>query len=319
MALGSDPLEEARNGSEGTSRGSLGRALSMSSILERNLNLSFTTPRGGQLRDGAAPAWTSSLVTWLGKRNLHLSGPPAEELIYAPNASALPVCYRECGLALQAELGGGGEVPLRATQWLKPGSTDQTRPVCKILSFRCEEDGARAMLLTWERRGNHALQVGDVIRAHERGAGSDYSVSVPPLPTTSQQLVHLTNDWHSGEHRTVTAILNKQVTPKLSSPPSALTPVVDLLAGAETVYTDGSYKVVGTLLQRICGTALHQASASIVAKRYDGSYKALCLDFTGRVGSAATAELVGATVTGAAGMEHKDQVAVSPSMRSRSE
>ena len=78
---------------------------------------------------------------------------------------------------------------------------------------------------------------------------------------------------------------------------------MDLLAGAETVYTDGSYKVVGTLLQRIRRTALYQASASIVAKGYDGSYKALLFDLTGRVDSAATAELVGAAGTG-----HRDQV-----------
>ena len=38
---------------------------------------------------------------------------------------------------------------------------------------------------------------------------------------------------------------------------------------AETVYTDDSYKVVCSLFQRVCGTALHQASASIVS--YDGS------------------------------------------------
>ena len=77
------------------------------------------------------------------------------------------------------------------------------------------------------------------------------------------------------------AILGKQVTPPLPPPPPALTPVADLFAGAKTVYTDGSCKVVGSLLQRIRGTALHQASASIVAKGYDGSYKALHLDLMG--------------------------------------
>lgn len=40
----------------------------------------------------------------------------------------------------------------------------------------------------------------------------------------------------------MTAILDKQVTPTLLPPPSALTPRVELVAGAETVYTDGSYK-----------------------------------------------------------------------------
>ena len=142
------------------------------------------------------------------------------------------------------------------------------------------------------------------------GAGTDYSVPVASLLTTSQQLVHLTKDWHSGEYtcRTVMAILDKQVTPPLPPPPSALTPLVDLLAGAESVYTDGSYKVVGSLLQRIRGTATQQASASIVAKGYDGSYKALRMDLTGKVDSAATAELVGAAVAGAAGTGHKDQV-----------
>ena len=43
--------------------------------------------------------------------------------------------------------------------------------------------------------------------------------------------------------------------------------------------------------------------ASIVAKGYDGSYKVLRLDLTGKVDSATTAELVGA-----AGMGHRDQV-----------
>ena len=96
--------------------------------------------------------------------------------------------------------------------------------------------------------------------------------------------------------------------PPLPPPPSALTPLVDLLAGAESVYTDGSYKVVGSLLQRIRGTATQQASASIVAKGYDGSYKALRMDLTGKVDSAATAELVGAAVAGVAGTGHRDQV-----------
>lgn len=54
--------------------------------------------------------------------------------------------------------------------------------------------------------------------------------------------------------------------------------------------------------------ALHQASASIVVKGYDGSYRALRLDLTGRVDSAATAQLVGAAVSGAAGTGHKGQV-----------
>ena len=249
---------------------------------------------------------------------LHLSGPPAQNLIYAPGADNPPVDYREYGLTLQAELGDGGEVPLRAAQcWLKPGSSNQRRAVCEILSFKREEDGDRAVLLSWERPGDHPLQVGDVVRAHEgsrsgmhRGAGTDYSVPVASLLTTSQQLVHLTKDWHSGEHtcRMVMAILDKQVTPPLPPPPSALSPLVDLLAGAETVYTDGSYKVVGTLLQRIRGTATQQASASIVAKGYDGSYRALRMDLSGKVDSAATAELVGAAVAGAAGTDHRDQV-----------
>ena len=127
---------------------------------------------GGQLRDGAAPTWISSLVTWLGDKELTPVRPPAEELVYAPDAPAPPVNYRECGLTLQADLGDGGEVPLWAAQWLKPGSTGQKRSVCKLLSFRCEEGGDRAVLLTWERQGNHTLQVGDVVRAHERGTGS---------------------------------------------------------------------------------------------------------------------------------------------------
>ena len=153
-----------------------------------------------------------------------------------------------------------------------------------------------------------------------RGADTDSSVPVASLLTTSQQLVHLTKDWHSGEYtcRTVMAILDKQVTPPLPPPPSALTPLVDLLTGAETVYTDGSYKVVGSLLQRIRGTATQQASASVVAKGFDGSYKALRMNLTGKVDSAATAELVGAAVAGAAvagaavagaaGTGHRDQV-----------
>ena len=299
----------------------LGRTL-MSSILGRNLNLSFTTPPlggDGQLREGAAPTWTTWLSGWLPKSwHSTYQALLAEALIYALGVDAPPVDYREYGLTLQAELGDGGEVRLRAAQcWLKPGSSDQKRTACEILSFKRGEDGDRAVLLSWERPGAHPLQVGDAVRAHEesrsgmhRGAGTDYSVPVASLLTTSQQLVYLTKDWHSGEHtcRTVMAILDKQVTPPLPPPPSALSPMVDLLAGAETVYTDGSYKVVGTLLQRIRGTATQQASASIVAKGYDGSYKALRKDLTGKVDSAATAELVGAAVAGAAGTDHRDQV-----------
>ena len=64
----------------------LGRTL-MSSILARNLNLSFTTPPlggGGKLREGAAPTWTTSLVEWMAAKELalHLSGPPAENLMH---------------------------------------------------------------------------------------------------------------------------------------------------------------------------------------------------------------------------------------------
>ena len=110
----------------------LGRTL-MSSILGRNLNISFTTSPlggGGELREGAALTWTTSLVEWTAAKGLalHLSGPPAEDLIYAPGTDAPPVDYREYGLTLQAELGDGGEVPLRASQCcLKPGSIDQKR------------------------------------------------------------------------------------------------------------------------------------------------------------------------------------------------
>ena len=70
--------------------------------------------------------------------------------------------------------------------------------------------------------------------------------------------------------------------------------------------------VVGSLLQRVCGTALRPASAFIlvVANSYEGSYKALRLDLMGRVDSAAMAELVDAAGTG-----HGDQVTVNPSSR----
>ena len=40
----------------------------------------------------------------------------------------------------------------------------------------------------------------------------------------------------------------------------------------------------------------------------DGSYRAMRMDLTGKVDSAATAELVGAAVAGAAGTGHRDQV-----------
>lgn len=93
---------------------------------------------------------------------MRLSGPAAEDLIYAPGADAPPADYREYGLMLQAEL---GEVLLRAAQcWLKPGSTGQKWMVWEILSFKREEDGDRAVLLSWERPGDHPLQVGDVVR-----------------------------------------------------------------------------------------------------------------------------------------------------------
>ena len=133
-----------------------------------------------------------------------------------------------------------------------------------------------------------------------------YSVPVSSLLTTSQQLVHLIKDWHSGERTcgTVMAILDKQVTPPLlvPPPPSALIPLVELLA--ETVYTDAPYKVVWP--GRIRGTPTLQESASIVAKRYDDSYRALRIDLTGKVDSAATAELVGAAVSSAAGTNPRD-------------
>ena len=52
-------------------------------------------------------------------------------------------------------------------------------------------------------------------------------------------------------------------------PPTALTPVVEPLARADGLHN--SFKVAGTLLvvlQMVCGTAHHQASASIVANGY---------------------------------------------------
>ena len=81
---------------------------------------------------------------------------------------------------------------------------------------------------------------------------------------------------------------------------------------AETVYTYGSYMVVGSSLQRVCGTALRPASAFILvfANGYEGSYKALRLDLMGRMDSAATAEVVGAAGTG-----HGDQVIINLSSR----
>ena len=50
------------------------------------------------------------------------------------------------------------------------------------------------------------------------------------------------------------------------------------------------------------------ASASIVAKEYFGNFLALRLDLTGRVDSASTTELIGATVADAAGSGHRDQL-----------
>ena len=72
-------------------------------------------------------------------------------------------------------------------------------------------------------------------------------------------------------------ILDKQVTPTI---PSALTLIVELLAEAKTGY--GSYKVVGPLLQRACGTALHQTSAFIVAKASTAAIRHL--GWTARIG-----------------------------------
>ena len=79
----------------------------MSSVLSRNLNL-FTTPTGeGQLWAEAAPTRATSLVTWIGDKGLvlHLSGPPAEELIYACDAPA-QAGYGEYGLILHLDAVG---------------------------------------------------------------------------------------------------------------------------------------------------------------------------------------------------------------------
>ena len=120
----------------------------MSSIRGRILNLSFTTPPLGgisQLRERPAPTRTSSLVTWLGDKGLalHLPDPPAEELVYAPDAPATPVNYRVCGLTLQAKLGDGGKFPLKPV--LAETRVDGLEE-CEI--FQREEDWDRALLLT---------------------------------------------------------------------------------------------------------------------------------------------------------------------------
>ena len=74
------------------------------------------------------------------------------------------------------------------------------------------------------------------------------------------------------------------------------------------MYTDGSCRTSGNLFGRIRGTATGVRSASIVARGYDGSYKAVRLDLTGLIDSAATAELVEAAVAGTLGSGHRDQV-----------
>ena len=80
------------------------------------------------------------------------------------------------------------------------------------------------------------------------------------------------------------------------------------LREAETVYTNGSYRTSGNLFGRIRRTATGVRSASIVARGYDGRSKAVRLDLTALIDSAATAVLVEAAVAGTLGSGHRDQV-----------
>ena len=84
--------------------------------------------------------------------------------------------------------------------------------------------------------------------------------------------------------------------------------ISNLLRDAEVVYTDGSYRTSGNLSGRIRGTATGVGSASIVARGYDGSCKAVRLDLTGLIDSVAMGELIGAAVVGTLGSGHRDQV-----------
>ena len=94
----------------------------------------------------------------------------------------------------------------------------------------------------------------------------------------------------------------------VSETPAGISALTALLQWASKVYTDGTYSVVGPLIDRIRGTATKRAAAGIVAQYPDGSYAALRLDLTGQVTSAAGSELVAAVLAGKVGTTHTDQI-----------
>ena len=147
------------------------------------------------------------------------------------------------------------------------------------------------------------MRVGDVVKAHERslssfhrGAGSALRLPHSELEGTTQTLVLLSGDLQVGDTtcRTVVELATRRIGNRAAAPSDghSISVISNLLRDAEAVYTDGSYRTGGNLFGRIRGTATGEGSASILARVYDGSYKAVRVDLTGMIDSAATAELV---------------------------
>ena len=86
-------------------------------------------------------------------------------------------------------------------------------------------------------------------------------------------LVHLAAEPKGELSRKVVSTATKcvMVDRPVSETAAGISALTALLQGASKVYTDGTYSVVGPLIDRIRGTATKRAAAGIVAQYPDGS------------------------------------------------
>ena len=231
-----------------------------------------------------APAtWVTSLVKWLGvhKMELHLSGPAYSGMLTQQDIppQVTPEYYRSAGIATVSELPSSVDgVLLRATQcWLIPELVDGDRVVLEVLGFTtaCEGGHGLANVLIWTRPGSAPLAEGDVMRPGRttmsglhRGAVTGLTREVELFSGEVLDLVHLAAEPKGELSRKVMSIATKcvMVDRPVSETAAGISALTALLQGASKVYTDGTYSVVGPLIDRIRGTATKRAAAGIVAQ-----------------------------------------------------
>ena len=162
-----------------------------------------------------------------------------------------------------------------------------------------------------------APKEGDVLRPGRfsmsglhRGKVTGLTREVAMIDGEVLELVQLAAEPKGELTRKAVSISNKSISVKRpdTETSAGISALTSLLQRASKVYTDGTYSVVGPLIDRIKGIAVRKAAAGIVAQYPDGSYAALRLDLTGQVSSAAGSELMAAVLADKAGTTHRDQI-----------